>query len=383
MKNKHFVHITAVTQVCPDGQKCIRAVIEMDCEIEPSSVSKDTFHVQGRHVTSVEAVGKKIILELDSQDENAMTYHPGNPWMHIPSTVSEASVEIVQKSDIYSCEGEVIPACKEIDFSDQCENELVDEFIQGEFEGLKYNLFIPRDYDSRKKYPLVQFIHDAGPTGSDPRLTLTQGIGAVVWTTEEEQKKHSCFVFAPQFDGAPIVDDNWNVDSRLEIAKSALDQIVADYSIDTTRIYTTGQSMGCMSSIVLNIRYPEFFAASLLIAGQWDEQGIEGLEKQHLWMINSQGDAKAFPIMNQMNVVMEHRGAKIVHHVWRADLSQQEYKEIADTLIATGANIIYTPYLIETVADGWHSNGGEHHVNTWRTAYGIEAVREWLFSNHR
>jgi predicted peptidase len=43
---------------------------------------------------------------------------------------------------------------------------------------------------------------------------------------------------------------------------------VADqYNVDKNRIYTTGQSMGCMSSIAMDIKNPDLFAASLLVVG--------------------------------------------------------------------------------------------------------------------
>ncbi len=190
-------------------------------------------------------------------------------------------------------------------------------------------------------------------------------------------------MLAPQFDGPPIVDDDWNVDPRLETAKRLLDWVCETYPVDRSRLYTTGQSMGCMSSIVLNVRYPDLFAASYLVAGQWDDRQIQGLEKQNLWMLNSMGDAKAFPIMNQMACEMESKGALVARKVIEAGATQEEYDEIAKELIATGANVIYTPYKIETVANGWSSRGGEHHMNTWKTAYDIEAIREWMFSKEK
>jgi poly(3-hydroxybutyrate) depolymerase len=42
--------------------------------------------------------------------------------------------------------------------------------------------------------------------------------------------------------------------------------------IDKKRLYTTGQSAGCMRSISMDIKYPDLFAASLLVAGQGDAQ---------------------------------------------------------------------------------------------------------------
>ena len=251
------------------------------------------------------------------------------------------------------------------------------------YQKQSYNLYIPKDYDPKKKYPLVQFIHDAGACGKDTRLALAQGRGALVWVSPELQKEHPCFVFVPQFDGPPIVDDDWNVDERLEDAKAALDNVLDLYSIDRNRIYTTGQSMGCMASIVLNIRYPEYFAASYLVAGQWDERNIPGLEKQKLWMLCSQGDAKAFPTMNQMCVNMERAGARVARRVINAGLSQEDYAKIADEIMKEKPDIIFTPYNLETVADGWHSNGGEHHVSTWQTAYDVKVIRDWLFAQSR
>lgn len=383
MNHKDIVHITAVTEVKNDGQKCIAAVIEYKKNIDCKSLGSETYEIKKRTITGIECEGSKVTLRLNPRDEDADTFHPGMPWKGISSSLTEAKVFVCQRQDIKTAEGERIAGSEEYIESDKTYDALVDLFIQTKFGKQKYNLYIPKDYDSNKKYPLIQFIHDAGVCGKETRLALTQGRGALIWATPEEQKKHPCFVFAPQFDGPPIVDDEWNVDARLEEAKAALDNIVEIYSIDKERIYTTGQSMGCMASIVLNVRYPNYFAASYLVAGQWDDRNIPGLEKQKLWMLCSQGDAKAFPIMNQMCVNMEREGAKIARRVMEAGLSDEEYRKIADEIMEEHPDIIFTPYKLETVADGWHSNGGEHHVSTWQTAYDIESIRDWLFLQNK
>ena len=64
---------------------------------------------------------------------------------------------------------------------------------------LPYNLFVPKDYDPSKSYPLVNFMHDAGATSENPLFTLKQGLGAIVWASPEDQARHPCFVLAPQF----------------------------------------------------------------------------------------------------------------------------------------------------------------------------------------
>ncbi|MCC8103275.1 MAG: hypothetical protein LIP11_13820 [Clostridiales bacterium] len=388
MNNQHILHITAVTEVGPEAQKCVRALLEYDQSIA-ADIPAEAFSVADRTITGISVEGNTVVLELSPEDASASTFHQGNPWEHTPTTLERASVTVRQCKSINASDGSEIAApfaaendiLKQADQNDQVQNLIVDDFIQGEFEGLAYNLYIPKDLEPESTYPLVQFIHDAGPCGPDSRLTLAQGVGALVWARPEEQAKRKCFVLAPQFDGPPIVDDDWNVDPRLEMEKRLLDWVCETYPVDRKRLYTTGQSMGCMSSIVLNVRYPDLFAASFLVAGQWDERQIGGLEKQNLWMINSMGDAKAFPVMNQMACEMESKGAKVARKLIDARASEEEMAGIAKTLIATGANVIYTPYKIESVANGWSSRGGEHHVNTWKTAYNIEAIREWLFSN--
>ncbi len=393
MKNKHIKKITAVTRVFFEGQKCIRAVLEYDTVILNSSVSDSVFRVGGRTVTAAYASpeengkpgdGRFVILELFPEEQGALTYIGGNPWEGRGAQVIKPQLSVEQAESLRGQSGEDIPAAA-ADVSNMVLNELTDDFVQGSFEGLAYNLYIPKDYNPEKSYPLVQFIHDASVCGKQPECTLAQGVGALIWITQKAQEKHPCFVLAPQYDIPSIVDDDWNVDHRLEVGKRLLDKIVKEYHIDADRLYTTGQSMGCMASMVLNLRYPDLFAASLFVAGQWDERLFSGsgLEKKNFWFINSMGDAKAFPGMNQILVGLERDGAGIAREIWDAKASNEELAAKAEKLIATGANMFYTPYAIESVADGWHSDGGEHHVNTWRYAYCVDAIREWLFAQKK
>ena len=393
MNNTHVIKITAVTQVFPAGQKCTRAVLEYDQVISAASVRPDIFTVQGRVITDAYAAsepdgtaadGRFVILLLSQDDEAAATYFSGEAWENISARLVRPCLTVSQTGTLQAADGTEVSSAP-ADGSTAVRNLLVDDFVQGSFEGLAYSLFVPKNYDPNRKYPLVQFIHDAGVCSDEPQCALAQGIGALVWMTEEAQAEQECFVLAPQFRMPTIVDDDWNVDHRLEIEKKLLDQIVSEYSIDRSRLYTTGQSMGCMASMVLNLRYPDLFAASLFVAGQWDEQAFHGsgLQNKPFWFIVSEGDARAFPGMNQILVQLERDGAKISREVWKTGLSQSDYSEMAHRLEAEGSNMIYTPFEITSVADGWHSSGVEHHMATWQHAYSIDAIREWLFAQHK
>jgi len=75
--------------------------------------------------------------------------------------------------------------------------------------------------------------------------------------------------------------------------------------------YTTGQSMRCNASIALNLKYPNMFAASLLVAGEWDSNAMSELTKANMWIINSEGDDKSYSGMNADIANIELLGAKI------------------------------------------------------------------------
>lgn len=72
-----------------------------------------------------------------------------------------------------------------------------------------------------------------------------------------------------------------------------IEKLEEDYSIDKSHIYTTGQSMGCMTSLYLNSKYPDLFAASLFVSGQWDILALKPLEGKKFFYITAGGDEKA------------------------------------------------------------------------------------------
>ena len=45
-----------------------------------------------------------------------------------------------------------------------------------------------------------------------------------------------------------------------------------EYAVDTDRIYGTGQSMGCMTTLILASEFPDLYAACMFVDGQWDTE---------------------------------------------------------------------------------------------------------------
>jgi predicted peptidase len=136
-----------------------------------------------------------------------------------------------------------------------------------------------------------------------------------------------------------------------------------------------------MASIEMLIRYPDLFAAALLVAGQWDAQRMSVLTKANMWVIISEGDRKAFPGMNLSMSALEANGAEVSRAIWSGRASLQEFAAEVSKMIAESNNIKYTVLAKGTVVPkGVPDDGHHNHVHTWPIAYAIEGVRDWLFT---
>lgn len=405
---EHILSATAIAEVYPDGQKITAAVVEFDRDIDNEKLSPVLFSVKDRTVTKIYANteparashgknGKYVIIELSPEDAQAeiLPKHapsggpkPGEKFPRIPLRVRRPlHLRIRQLDDITTVDRTTLSACQDEIISNKASQPVVDDFRQYEYKGISYNLFIPKIYDEKKLYPLVMFMADASANSDDPFLPLVQGIGGVIWATPEEQAKHPCFVLVPQIPyGIPLTRDDFTVLPELEIIKDLLDDIVSRYSIDKNRIYTTGQSQGCMASCELNVQYPDYFAASLLVSGQWNPATMAAkLTNSHLFIALSEGGPKEFPGMNTVTAALEAAGAKVARACLNARKSQEELNASVKELILTGADILYAVYDAKTALpdDGKEYPQIAHHSRGWEITYDIEAVRDWLLSQVR
>jgi predicted peptidase len=312
----------------------------------------------------------------------------GGQFPKIPLRVRKPlKLSVKQLGDIAAADGTVLPACKNEIISNKVSQPIVEDFRQHEYKGLVYNLFVPKDHDEKKLYPLVMFIADASANSDDPLLPLVQGAGGVIWAAPEEQAKHPCLVLAPQIPyGIPLTRDDFTTSPELETIKELLDDVVSRYSIDRNRIYTTGQSQGCMASCELNVRYPDYFAATLLVSGQWNPETMAAkLARKNLFIALSEGGPREFPGMNAVTAALEAAGAKVARAYLNARKSKEDLNRDVKELIATGANVLYAIYDAKTALpdDGKEYPQIAHHFRGWEITYDIEAIRDWLLSQVR
>ncbi|MBQ9251394.1 MAG: pyrroline-5-carboxylate reductase [Clostridia bacterium] len=249
---------------------------------------------------------------------------------------------------------------------------------------LQYQLYIPEDYDETQSYPLIQFIPDSSVVGREASYVLTQGWGGLIWATEEEQAKHPAFVVVPVFTET-VVDDNFNHSTQIDVAMRLLQSLTETYSIDTNRMYTTGQSMGGMTSFYLSIAYPDFFAAYLFVGSQWDTSLLSGLEDESFFYIVSAGDPKASAGQSDLLAVFDADGAAYSHSEWGAQDDADSQKANVAAMLAEGNNANFVTFTAgTTLAEGQTASmGAGEHMTSFDYAYKLEAVRDWLFAQSK
>lgn len=181
----HVKGVTAITRVYGGGQRLVAVAVEYDRNLISSALGRD-FAVEGRTITRVYANtaadlaeagqdGPFAVIELSSGDAGAALYVQQGRDI----TIRAAEITVAQGEPITAEGGEIAVGSAPV-ANKAVKNLVVDDFIQRTYEhasgkSLTYNLFVPKDYDPAKLYPLVNFMHDAGVIGSGSHPHLGTG----------------------------------------------------------------------------------------------------------------------------------------------------------------------------------------------------------------
>ena len=124
-----------------------------------------------------------------------------------------------------------------------------------------YQVYVPRDHDRSRSWPVILALHGGGEYGDDGVQHTRVGLANAI---RQYPERFPAVVVFPQSrnDGTP----GWQ-QAGGRAALAALDESIAEFNGDRARVYLTGYSAGGNGSWYLASRYPERFAALLVICG--------------------------------------------------------------------------------------------------------------------
>jgi predicted esterase len=235
------------------------------------------------------------------------------------------------------------------------------------FEGvtIPYRLFIPDNYATSTKYPLVLALHGSGQRGTDNLIQVQSTRMATSWADPVNQAKYPCFVIAPQ---CPPSQD-WFINAN--IVSNILDSLLHEFTIDSNRLYVTGFSMGGHGTWEMIRRFPNRFAAAIPMCGRGNTSAVSLFAQTPIWNFHGTKDPTV-PVSESRSMIeaLTNIGRSVVYtHCFNNNCSG-----LPDSIIAmyvkSHADLFYTEY-----------KDGEHAI--WDESYDYTFLIPWVFDKYR
>ncbi len=251
------------------------------------------------------------------------------------------------------------------------------------FDGgkLPYRLLYPRNYDPRKRYPLVLSVSGSGGVGADNRRNMEMVILArylfTRWWFEEE---FACFSLVPQIptkantpegwwpngekggpdgpwhpDWAAVNEDSWYTQGTISLIKDLIQD--RSISIDPDRIYFSGFSYGGKAIWEFLKADRELFAAGIGVAG---------------WPIGRAYSKPEGKLLERLKKeVQRYKHVPVMVMAGQKDRMRYGSKTVSELINQAGGKSTYVEF------------EGATHVQSAGRAWGNRKHMEWLFSQNR
>ncbi len=149
-------------------------------------------------------------------------------------------------------------------------------FTDKEGKQVHYVVYVPRDYDGKKTYPVILFLH-----GADETKPIPWGLGTYI-------KARGDLDFLCVF---PHTNDGWAPGTTGDRhAIQALDDVLAHYKADRKRVYLTGFSMGGRGTWGLGAKYADRWAALVPVAADSRPEWAAKVKNIPIWAFHGAND---------------------------------------------------------------------------------------------
>jgi predicted peptidase len=228
--------------------------------------------------------------------------------------------------------------------------------IVTEGRAYRYVVYVPREFDRAKAWPVLLSLHGGGERGSDGIRQTQFGVGAAIRRNAE---RFPMIVVMPQ---APP-DERW-LDGPARGAMAALERTISEFHGDRNRIYLTGLSMGGYGAYAVAYENPETFAAMAPVCGGVIAQPT-AKSTRDLPAASGADDPYALVASRIKNIPIW-----IFHGAHDDIIPPTESRKMHAALRAVGAEVKYTE-----LPDANH--------NAWDPAYETAELWEWMLAQRK
>jgi len=124
----------------------------------------------------------------------------------------------------------------------------------------RYQVYVPRNWTKKQKWPVILFLHGAGERGDDGLIQTEVGIGTAI---RRHPDRFPAIVVMPQCRATV-----WWLEASMQAqALRALDDALKEFKGDPARVYLTGLSMGGYATWELGAKVTGRFAALVPVCG--------------------------------------------------------------------------------------------------------------------
>ena len=224
-----------------------------------------------------------------------------------------------------------------------------------------YEVYVPRDFNGARAWPVVVSLHGGGGLGSDGIRPTENGWAAGI--RRDRSLYPAIFLF-------PQARRSWVDREMQDLVILQLDRTIAEFHGDPSRIYLTGFSMGGAGAYRMAYRWPERFAAVVTVAGPV-EAGVSAPPQ------NLELDRQSNPYTTQPDpfTVLATGIRNIPILVFQGDADEvvpvEQSRRIVAALKKAAANVRYTEF------------PGLNHGEAGTKALTDPATLSWLLTQHR
>ncbi|HJN95072.1 MAG TPA: prolyl oligopeptidase family serine peptidase [Gammaproteobacteria bacterium] len=211
-----------------------------------------------------------------------------------------------------------------------------------------FQVYIPRGYDGSQQWPVILFLHGAGERGDDGLKQTQVGLGRAIRLNPERWPAIGIFPQMP-------ASESWQGDAG-RAAMIALDATMQEFTVDSSRQYLTGLSLGGNGTWYLGYQYTERFAALVAVCG------FVGLGDSFPAFLPETSSGP----YRDLAVDLAAKSVWIVHGDADSVVPVDESRKMVEALQGAGAEVHYTEL------------PGVGH-NAWDAAYSNEELIDWLF----